>query len=78
MKTKIALAITTLIIAATIAATEAHKQDVTFVPYNPGYPVEYSPYNPGYPIDIPIVATPTKKHSANAGANADQRPIHLG
>lgn len=60
MKTKIALAITTLIIAATIAATEAHKQDVTFVPYNPGYPVEYSPYNPGYPIDIPIVATPTK------------------
>ena len=56
MKTKIALAITALIIAATIAATEAHKQDVTFVPYEPGYPV----YMPGYPIDVPVVATPTK------------------
>ena len=58
MKTKIALALTALFIAATIAATEAHKQDTVFVPYNPGYPVEFTPYMPGYPIDLPVVATP--------------------
>jgi hypothetical protein len=60
MKTKIALALTALFIAATIAATEAHKQDTVFVPYNPGYPVEFTPYMPGYPIDVPVYATPTK------------------
>ena len=65
MKMKLALALTTLIVAASIAAAELHKADVTLFPTAPaivavpdaiGAPDEAAPagypieYNPGYPV----------------------------
>jgi len=65
MKMKLALALTTLIVAASIAAAELHKADVTLFPTAPaivavpdaiGAPDEAAPagypieYSPGYPV----------------------------
>jgi hypothetical protein len=49
MKMKLALALTTLIVSASIAAAEFHKQQVVSAQNNPAMTAEYAPA--GYPIE---------------------------